>query len=71
VLLFGFAIKNEIVGAKIAILDKSKDAVTRNIINKINSGAYYSIEYYLHSDKEIEDAFKTGKLKQVIIFGDK
>ena len=35
IMLFGFAITNEINNVKIAILDKSKDTETQKIINEI------------------------------------
>ena len=68
VLLFGFVITNEIKDAEIAILDKSKDAVTQEITNKIISTEYFILSKNLSSNKEIEECFKEGEIKQVIIF---
>ena len=45
ILLFGFAITNEIKDAKIAILDFSKDNVTHEISNKILSSGYFMLYY--------------------------
>ena len=44
ILLFGFAITNEINNVDIAILDRSKDATTKEIINKIAVSNYFSIK---------------------------
>ncbi len=68
VILFGFAITNEIVDAKIAILDNSKDEVTQEISNKILSSKYFKLFEYLTDKNQIEKSFKKGKIKIAIIF---
>ncbi len=68
ILLFGFAITNEINNVDIAILDKSKDATTLEIINKISSSSYFSIKQIIKNEAEIETSFKKGKIKAVLIF---
>ncbi len=69
VVLFGFAITTEIRDASISILDLSKDHVTRKISNKILSTGYFKLDKYLDHEGEIEQAFKEGKVKEVIVFG--
>ena len=44
VLLFGFAITTDIADVKIAILDHSKDNVTREITSKLISSGYFILE---------------------------
>ncbi len=68
ILLFGFAITNEINNVDIAILDKSKDITTKEIINKISSSTYFSIQSFIKNEKEIEGIFKKGKVKAVLVF---
>lgn len=68
IMLFGFAITNEINNVDIAILDHSKDATTQEIINKIAASKYFSIKDYLNRDSEIEAAFKKGEIKAVLNF---
>ena len=68
ILLFGFALTNEIKNAKIAILDHSKDDVTTEIINKITSSGYFILEENLTDENQIEARFREGKIKEVIIF---
>ena len=67
-LLFGFVITNEIKDIKIAILDYSKDNVTRDISLKILSSGYFKLNEYLTSSNQIETAFKKGDVKEVIVF---
>lgn len=68
IMLFGFAITNEINNVNIAILDQSKDTETQKIINKISSSRYFKIEKQLDNEKEIEVVFKKGKVKAVLVF---
>ena len=68
-LLFGFVITNEIKDAKIAILDQSKDEVTRRISQKVISSGYFILEKNLRSSGEIEQVFREGNVKLVLIFG--
>jgi ABC-2 type transport system permease protein len=68
VLLFGFAITNELKNAPIAILDKSKDVVTRRIIRKLVSSDYFLFEKNLLGDDEIEEVLKQGTIKEVVVF---
>ena len=68
IMLFGFAITNEINNVNIAILDQSKDSETQKIINKINASQYFNIEQEISSESQIESVFKKGKVKAVLVF---
>jgi ABC-2 type transport system permease protein len=58
IMLFGFAITNEINNVNIAILDKSKDTETEIIINKISASQYFHIKQTISTESEIESIFK-------------
>jgi ABC-2 type transport system permease protein len=68
ILLFGFAITNEINNVEIAILDHSKDATTQEIINKISASKYFNINQFIEKESDIETIFKKGKVKAVLNF---
>jgi len=68
IMLFGFAITNEINNVDIAILNNSKDVITEEIINKIVSSKYFSIKEFIQNENEIEAIFKKGKVKAVLNF---
>ncbi len=68
VLLFGFAINTDIKDAKIAILDNSKDEMTRKLSQKIVSSGYFILNENLSTTSDIDKIFKAGKIKEVIIF---
>ncbi len=71
VLLFGFAITNDIKDARIAVLDKSNDYMTREITDKLVSSGYFILGKSLNSDAEIDEAFKKGDIREVVIFENK
>lgn len=68
ILLFGFAITNEINNVEIGILDKSKDHETLKIINKINASEYFTIDNVVENENEIEAVFKRGEVKAFLVF---
>ena len=68
IMLFGFAITNEINNVNIAILDQSKDTETQKIISKINASKYFDINQEITTENQIEHVFKQGKVKAVLVF---
>lgn len=68
ILLFGFAITNEINNVDIAILDHAKDATTEEIINKIAASEYFTIRQMVTREAEIASVFKKGQVKAVLNF---
>jgi len=67
-LIFGFVVTTEIKDIKIAIYDQSKDEITHEISNKIISSGYFILEKNLDHISNIEDIFKQGYVKEVIVF---
>jgi len=67
-LIFGYVVTNEIKDIKIAIYDQSKDDVTLQISNKIISSGYFILEKNLDHISNIEDIFREGYVKEVIVF---
>lgn len=68
ILLFGFAISNEINNVDIAILDRSKDVTTQEIIHKIAASKYFTIKQFIDSEADIASIFKKGQVKAVLNF---
>jgi ABC-2 type transport system permease protein len=68
VLIFGYVVTTEIKNIRIAILDQSKDDVTREITQKIISSGYFELQQNLESSEYFEDIFKTGEIKEIIVF---
>ncbi len=68
ILIFGYVIRTEIKDARIAIYDPSKDEVTTEIINKIQASDYFILVENLENINEVEDIFKEGKVREIIVF---
>src|SRR5258705_6933976 len=63
IIIFGFALTNEVKNSRVAILDNSKDQSTAALTNEIDASQYFNIEEYLHSYTDIEKTFKKGAVK--------
>ena len=68
IVIFGFALTNEVKNAKIAILDPSNDVATVSLIAQLDASRYFDVESNIHSHKEIEEAFRAGKVKLAVVF---
>lgn len=68
IILFGFALTNEVKNARIAVFDQSKDPATQQIITELNASRYFDIENNLHSYNEIEETFRRGRIKLAVVF---
>jgi ABC-2 type transport system permease protein len=69
ILIFGYVIRNEIQNVKIAVLDYSRDEATRNIIGRMTSSGFFQLERDLNSAHEIEQVFREGRIREVLVFG--
>lgn len=67
-LLFGFAIRNEVSNAKIAVLDFSKDEVTRSIVQQLAASESFQLAAYLSHYGQVEKLFREGDIKEVVVF---
>jgi ABC-2 type transport system permease protein len=68
IVIFGFALTNEVKNSKIAVLDQSKDVATTSLITELDASRYFDIEKNLYSYKQIDEEFKKGKIKLAIVF---
>lgn len=74
IIIFGFALTNEVKNSQIAVLDQSKDAAAVSLIQELDASLYFDVVQQLSSSSEIEAAFRKGKIKMVVVipqqFGD-
>lgn len=68
ILLFGFALTNEIKNSKIVICDYAKDESSRKIIEKFSANSNFIVEENLLSHTQIEESFKRGSVKLAVVF---
>ncbi len=66
-IVFGYAISNDLNNISIGILDKSNDEFSKKIVSKMTFSNFFKIGHILQSEKEIEKLFKSGKVKEVVI----
>ena len=67
-LIFGFALTNEVKNSRIAVLDPSKDQYSNRLVERISASKYFDLTDNLHSPADIEKAFKKGDIRAAIIF---
>lgn len=67
-LLFGFAIRNEISEVKLGICDLSYDNVTRDITLKLLSSGTFVAVRNLRSPSEIGPAFAAAEMNEAVVF---
>jgi ABC-2 type transport system permease protein len=68
IIIFGFALTNEVKNSRIAILDPSKDMSTQRIIARLEASQYFDIQKDLVQPSDIEKAFRQGKIRMNISF---
>ncbi|HTA28233.1 MAG TPA: ABC transporter permease, partial [Bacteroidia bacterium] len=68
IVLFGFALTNEIKNSNIVIVDNARDLASQQIITKLASTDYFKIKKELMNQSQIDAAFKSGDIKLAIVF---
>jgi ABC-2 type transport system permease protein len=67
ILIFGFALTNEVKNSRIAILNHAGDNESRSLIQQLDASKYFDVEQMIYSDHDIEAIFKKGRVKMVIV----
>jgi ABC-2 type transport system permease protein len=67
ILIFGFALTNEVKNSRIVVVDNARDNSSRKLIDKIESSHYFEIETTAISSREIENSFRKGVIRLAII----
>jgi ABC-2 type transport system permease protein len=68
ILIFGFALSNEVKNAQIVIMDQAKDESSQRIIARIAASNYFDIVKTINNNHDIENELKKGQTKLAIIF---
>jgi len=67
IVLFGFALTNEIKNANIVIVDNAMDNASQQLIYKIRASKYFHVGELFMDPNQIDAAFKTGKVKLALV----
>ncbi|PSR53724.1 multidrug ABC transporter permease [Adhaeribacter arboris] len=67
IIIFGFALTNEVKNARIGVFDQAQDASTQALISQIEASQYFEIFRHFNSYPEIEQEFKKGTIKIALV----
>ena len=68
VTLFGFAITNEIVDARIVVVDQAGDEVSREITERLLSSGYFKLDEILREEEKLLPYFQRYPVKLAVIY---
>ncbi|HFS66729.1 MAG TPA: ABC transporter permease [Flavobacteriia bacterium] len=68
IMLFGFAITNEVNNVNIAIYDQAKDEKSQEFIQNITASKFFKVKQIIYNQKDILRSFQKGKIKAVLVF---
>lgn len=67
IVIFGFALTNEVKNARIAVLDASKDAATQSLIAQFAASNYFDVQQNVFTYSDIESLFRQGRIKLALV----
>ncbi len=67
ILLFGFAISNEIRQASIAIYNRSQSTFSHDLVNALVSSDRFRMSAEVHRYEEVHDMFRRGKARVAVV----
>ena len=67
ILIFGFALSNEVKNTRIAVLDQAQDHLSTRLLDRIYASAYFESTLSLTHAKEIDAVLRQGRVQAVIV----
>ena len=68
ILIFGFALTNEVKNARILVVNPSNDIICQNLTEKIDASSYFTVTRVVQNTNGLENYFKSGEIKCALIF---
>jgi ABC-2 type transport system permease protein len=68
IIIFGFALSNEVKNSKIAVVDPSNDPASQSLISEIDASRYFEVSERFTNPDQIEAAFKSGSIRMAVVF---
>ena len=68
IVLFGYALSNEVKNIGITILDNAHDNNSEQIVNRIKTSSYFLVREPVSNYADIEDRIKEGSIKCALLF---
>lgn len=67
VLLYGFAIRTDVRGVRVAVVDPTPDASTRALVLRVDGSARHDVMEVVPTDADIAAQFAAGTIRQAIV----
>jgi len=67
IIIFGFALTNEVKNSRIAVLDQAHDAASASLLSELEASRYFDIEKNIYTYDDIERSFKEGKIRLAMV----
>src|SRR5579875_149536 len=68
IVIFGFALTNEVKNARFVVLDNARDVASQQLIAALDASRYFDFEKMVYSNKDVENVFQKGDAKIAVIF---
>lgn len=67
IILFGFALTNEVKNARVLVLDQARDIASSEIIREIEASSYFEVLHFNKNYDELKREFIQGRAKLAIV----
>ena len=71
ILIFGFALSNEVKNARLVVVDHGRDAATAALIARLDASRYFEVDRVALSPRALGAAFRRGDVKVAVVFPDR
>lgn len=67
ILIFGFALTNEVKNSNLLVLDWSKDAASQALVQEVEASRYFDVVEVANSEAQLEQAFQAGRARVALV----
>jgi len=67
-MLFGYVMTNEVRNVKVAIVDHSKDDLSKKLSQQLLSSGFFQLAAIPSAEGDYESLFRSGKVKEIVVF---
>lgn len=67
IIIFGFALTNEVKNSRISVMDQARDASSEALIDRIEASRYFDVIENVNTYKEIESSFRKGRIRMAVV----
>lgn len=67
IILFGFALSNEVKESNLAVWDQARDERSRELIAELEASQYFQVSHYLQSAEEADHLFRRNLARLVLV----